>query len=153
MSQQLRVLQHKNIPQKKSSVRVSPGPFGYVYGVYGGCNKKDGQNKPPTLGWVKWWLKSSWWLNQPIWKILIRQIGSSPQGSGWKQKYLSCHHLEMVFIKYKSKKTSQKKTDPPSENNDNSPVILRILGFWTAPKIHHPWRPRLAPPIIDRVDW
>ena len=28
----------------------------------------------------------SWWLNQPIWKICERQIGSSPQKSGWKYK-------------------------------------------------------------------
>ena len=27
---------------------------------------------------------SSWWLNQPIWKICASQIGSLPQGSGWK---------------------------------------------------------------------
>ena len=28
---------------------------------------------------------SRWWLNQPIWKKMrSRQIGSFPQGSGWK---------------------------------------------------------------------
>ena len=27
---------------------------------------------------------SSWWLNQPLWKIFASQIGSFPQGSGWK---------------------------------------------------------------------
>ena len=32
---------------------------------------------------------SGWWLNQPIWKICASQIGSFPQGSGWKyKKYL-----------------------------------------------------------------
>ena len=28
--------------------------------------------------------KTSWWLNQPILKKYARQIGSFPQGSGWK---------------------------------------------------------------------
>ena len=28
--------------------------------------------------------ETSWWLNQPIWKICNRQIGSFPQVSGWK---------------------------------------------------------------------
>ena len=37
---------------------------------------------------------TSWWLNQPIWKICASQIGSFPQFSGSTfQKYLSCHHL------------------------------------------------------------
>ncbi len=40
---------------------------------------------------------TSWWLNQPLWKILYSQIGSFPHKSGWKcQKYLSCHHLAKV---------------------------------------------------------
>ena len=29
---------------------------------------------------------SSWWLNQPIWKICKSQIGPFPQFSGWKWK-------------------------------------------------------------------
>ena len=28
----------------------------------------------------------AWWLNQPIWKICASQMGSFPQGSGWKYK-------------------------------------------------------------------
>ena len=68
------------------------------------------KNEAPIRSWQKlefgWWhhfclfpfvtLKfSSWWLNQPpIWKICASEIGSFPQGSGWKfQKYFSCHHL------------------------------------------------------------
>ena len=35
-----------------------------------------------------------WWLNQPIWKICNRQIGSFPPGiRGENKKYLSCHDL------------------------------------------------------------
>ena len=35
---------------------------------------------------------TSWRLNQPIWKICGRQIGSYPQSSGWTFKKMSCHH-------------------------------------------------------------
>ena len=51
---------------------------------------------PHITGWYNsLYTRSSWWLNQPIWKICASQIGSFPQGSGWKfQKCLSCHHLD-----------------------------------------------------------
>ena len=42
-----------------------------------------------------WW-NTSWWLNQPIWKILVSKWESSPNGDEHK-KYLSCHHLEHVI--------------------------------------------------------
>ena len=35
----------------------------------------------------------SWWLNQPIWKILYSQNGTLPKFRGEHKKYLSCHHL------------------------------------------------------------
>ena len=63
-----------------------------------------------TIPWFPWWKKgfvqypifyfsgtlhehlwtASWWLNQPIWKILVK-IGSFPQG--WKLKNIWNHHL------------------------------------------------------------
>ena len=40
----------------------------------------------------------------PLWKICASQIGSFPQGSGWKfQKYLSCHHLVLDHLYTKPK--------------------------------------------------
>ena len=35
---------------------------------------------------------SSWWLNQPIWKIWVK-MGIFPNFRGEHKKYLSCHHL------------------------------------------------------------
>ena len=51
--------------------------------------------------WRRAWRQdaSSHWrrLNQAIWKICDPQIGSSPQGSGWKQKiYIWNHHLDLL---------------------------------------------------------
>ena len=34
-----------------------------------------------------------------------RQIGSSPQGSGWKKKYVSCHHPD-INLAYKGEDSS-----------------------------------------------
>ena len=34
---------------------------------------------------------SSWWLNQPIWKILVKMGSSSPIFGCEHKKYLSCH--------------------------------------------------------------
>ena len=48
----------------------------------------------PRKAQLSRWPKTSWWFFPPIWKICNRQFGSFPQGSGWKSKYLSCHHLE-----------------------------------------------------------
>ena len=50
---------------------------------------------------VEWWFcdksPTSWWLNQPIWKICDRQIGSFSQGSGWKYKKKWNHQLANAF--------------------------------------------------------
>ena len=62
-------------------------------------------------GWIKnVWLNSlgkknrcqkknkySWWLNQPLWTILVK-IGSSPPNREWTfQKYFSCHHFANLW--------------------------------------------------------
>ena len=49
------------------------------------CNPKN----PPIL--------SSWWLNQPIWKICASQIGSSPQ-IGMKIRNIWNHHLDFFVF-------------------------------------------------------
>ena len=37
------------------------------------------------VGWLAMNALIGWWLNQPIWKnMFFSQIGSFPQGSGWK---------------------------------------------------------------------
>lgn len=37
--------------------------------------------------------QSTWWWNQPIWKMFLPKWVHLPPGSGWKyEKYLSCHH-------------------------------------------------------------
>ena len=41
---------------------------------------------------------SSWWLNQPIWKICSSKWVHLPQGSGWT--YVSCHHLVVLEIDF-----------------------------------------------------
>ena len=38
----------------------------------------------PNIRYSFRWFLSSWWLNQPIWKICASQNGSFPQGSGVK---------------------------------------------------------------------
>ena len=44
-------------------------------------------------GWRKYG-STSWWLNQPIWKICSSNWKSSPIfGVNISKKYLSCHHL------------------------------------------------------------
>ena len=35
---------------------------------------------------------TSWWLNQPIWKIFVKMGSSSPISEVNIKKYLSCHH-------------------------------------------------------------
>ena len=85
------------------------------------CKMSRGKNKKNTK---KLGGNTSWWLNQPIWKIwssnwiispsrkrsrlFYNVVDScfhgvwhpSPQGSGWKfQKSLSCHHLAIVIYK------------------------------------------------------
>ena len=39
---------------------------------------------------------SSWWLNQPLWKILVK-MDIFPNFRGEKKKYLSCHHRVLCF--------------------------------------------------------
>ena len=39
-----------------------------------------------------------WWLNQPIWKILVK-MGIFPNFRGEHKKYLSCHHLVTITRK------------------------------------------------------
>ena len=36
---------------------------------------------------------TSWWLNQPIWKICVK-LDTFPKVRGENKKYLSCHHLD-----------------------------------------------------------
>ena len=60
------------------------------------------QELPESQSWGLWvffYISSSWWLNQPNWKICGSQIGSVPQ-SGVKIKNVSNHHL--VFISHVS---------------------------------------------------
>ena len=45
----------------------------------------------PQKIWGEKQILTSWWLNHPFEKY-ARQIGSFPQGSGWKLKKVSCHH-------------------------------------------------------------
>ena len=57
--------------------------------------------KQMKAGNISGWKKNrkslaSWWLNQPIWKTYARQIGSVPQFSGWKKKYVNCHHPDRI---------------------------------------------------------
>ena len=58
---------------------------------------KKSPHDPRSTGWVHdlpsltsknttWTSKSSWWLNQPLWKICSSKWVHLPQGSGWKQK-------------------------------------------------------------------
>ena len=39
---------------------------------------------------------SSWWLNQPIWKIWSSNWGSSSPNRDEHKKYLSCHHPDLT---------------------------------------------------------
>ena len=41
---------------------------------------------------------TGWWLNQPIWKLLVK-LEIFPKDRGEQKKYLSCHHLETTFNK------------------------------------------------------
>ena len=41
---------------------------------------------------------SSWWLNQPLWKIWVKMGSSSPLFGVKRPTYLSCHHLGMVCM-------------------------------------------------------
>ena len=55
--------------------------------------KESVLNSPETPQFFKFGRVSytSWWF-QPMWKILISQIGSFSQGSGWKLKNVWNHH-------------------------------------------------------------
>ena len=48
---------------------------------------------------------TGWWLNQPIWKILVK-MGIFPKFRGENKTYLSCHHLDKHFDAAKGAKTS-----------------------------------------------
>ena len=58
---------------------------------------KNRFNGPPPygiLGFVKKKRnKSSWWLNQPIWKLCSSKLESFPNFRGEHKKYLSWHHV------------------------------------------------------------
>ena len=49
---------------------------------------------------------SGWWLNQPIWKICSSKWESSPN-RGENNKYLSCHHLDVLFKQERSQQEKQ----------------------------------------------
>ena len=66
-------------PRRKNWIMFQPQLSGWNYRLVM-LEKKTSKNL--TLGGVN--ESSSWWLNQPIWKICNRQIGSFPQGPGWK---------------------------------------------------------------------
>ena len=61
-------------------------------------------------GWINLYESdtlSSWWLNQPIWKICSSKWVHLPQFSGWKfPKSLSCHHLVLIAAASKGNITS-----------------------------------------------
>ena len=74
---------------------------------YGRCH-----HEPQQVGIHLWWTPnkkqwrfrplpetiSSWWLNQPTWKIWVK-MGSSSPNRAWKtKKYLSCHHPKWHFL-------------------------------------------------------
>ena len=42
---------------------------------------------------IMWKRKTSWWLNQPLWKILVKVGSSSPIFEVKITNYLNCHHL------------------------------------------------------------
>ena len=52
---------------------------------------------PATLHWKKKH-QVSWWLNQPIWKIWVKNGFIFPNFRDENKKYLSCHHLARVKV-------------------------------------------------------
>ena len=53
--------------------------------------------------WIAFWTGtcnswSSWWLNQPIWKISNVKLEHFPRVRGENRKYLNCHHLVMLRL-------------------------------------------------------
>ena len=50
---------------------------------------------------------TSWWLNQPIWKIWVK-MGIFPKVRGDKKRYLSCHHLVIIDQQRTKPSLSQK---------------------------------------------
>ena len=59
--------------------------------------KEDSKSKKVYSEWTRlentW---SSWWLNQPFWKICSSNWIIFPKDRGENNKYLSCHHLVMI---------------------------------------------------------
>ena len=93
---------------------------------------------------------SSCWLNQPMRKILYSQIGSFPQGSGWKSKYLkpptrqtfmqpSTH--EHIYIYITIQNTIRTYSNKKSSTNCPTNHLPPKLGCWSRDLWH--WEPSM----------
>ena len=83
------------------------------------------------------------------WRQFERKCWKNLQGTEIYKCYTSCWFLVTTY-RDTLPQNMESKNHPFAEHHlPNYPVILRILGFWTAPplsrKIHHPWRPLSLP--------
>ena len=88
-------------------------------------------NKPDLSNWNR----SSWWLNQPIWKNMLVKLGSSSPNFGVQnsKKSLSCHHPGVNFI-------HQIQASQPTEWKIQLWTIWNHQPAFVPLKIHAPWK-------------
>ncbi len=110
--------------------------------------------RPAQLGFVKgdfwkgWILQlekgwfTTWWLNQPIWKIWSSKWVHLPQVSWWKfKKYLSCHHL----VYFGPKKIQAAKPNPLVNHQYVDPALKPISAALRRVSEHVFWGTNLQP--------
>ena len=76
-------------PEKHGLFHGNPKPsfLGVITHILGVLNLHFSWFWGPRVWWFCAWMISSWWLNQPIWKILVK-MGSSSPNRGENTKYL-----------------------------------------------------------------
>ena len=72
-------------------------------------------------------ITSSWWL-QPIWKILISQIGSFPQ-VGVNIKNVWNHHLDLILQKFRPNSDRQKPITSTTCKKSLNITILKVKNI------------------------
>ena len=94
----------------------SPDPCEFVVKLF---SLEQRNKKPPEYHLARWWL------NQPVWKICERQIGSFPQGFGLNIKNIWNHHLDKIPAHMSIKTTFGSQT----QTNEKIKV-LNLLNVW-----------------------
>ena len=136
---------------KKSRFRIDP-PGASIITTERNVRKVQGTSasviRSPHLRCFGFWMKntflSGWWLNQPIWKIFVKNGFIFPKFRDEHKKSLSCHHLALFFHDWAEWKLKKKSSITTKRSRGTGKVFLPTAPLNAANlQLHldmHAWR-------------